>query len=233
MKSPKGTTLALEQYNWPGWPLEQNPYGEQFDLKARKRMVAGSAAVLPVLKRYQRSLGSTILEVGPFFNPLITPERYPKKTIFYWENDYHVLTWLRRGNAGKSVHTIYCDLNTIKGQSLLTLKNETQRYFHKKRQGKMHFDTVVASHVLNYIDYKLFLMVMKEFLKKNGLLFLNNVQDYGLPTFFSENRPKGVDETLTILKQTGYTVVYKRIIPSADPAHQKYPRLIIVARNTQ
>ncbi|MFA6474563.1 MAG: hypothetical protein WCV85_06890, partial [Patescibacteria group bacterium] len=144
----------------------------------------------------------------------------------------HVLDWLRRHYAGQSVHAVFCDLNTIKGQSLLTLKNETQRYFKKNRKGKIRFDAVIASHVLNYIDYKLFLLVMKEFLKKNGLLIVNNVQDYGLPTFFSDNRPKDIDETLTILKQTGYVVVYKRIVPSADIEHQKYPRLIIVAKNS-
>ncbi|MFA6908501.1 MAG: hypothetical protein WC289_01310 [Patescibacteria group bacterium] len=221
---------TIDQYNWPGWPLKQNPYGKQFDLQARKRMVEGSMKLLPALKKFRQSLGSVVLEVGPFFNPLITPERYPRKTIFYWENDYHVLNWLQHRRT-RNVHAVFCDLNTIKGQSLLTLKNETQHHFKKSGSKKRRFDSVVVSHVLNYIDYKLFLIVLKEFLKHNGLLFLNNVQDYGLPAFFSEHRPHGIPETTTILRQTGYEILYQRIIPSSKKSIQKHPRLIIVAKN--
>ena len=43
--------------NWPGWPLESNPYGEKFDLAARKRMLAGSQILAPFIKKYKKDLG--------------------------------------------------------------------------------------------------------------------------------------------------------------------------------
>ena len=74
-------------------------------------------------------------------------------------------------------------------------------------------------------------MTLKEFIKKDGLLFINNVVDYGLPTFFSEKKPKSREETIKILKETGYTVIEKQIIDSPDKKHQKNKRLIIVAKS--
>jgi hypothetical protein len=39
--------------DWPGWPLDNNPYGDEFDLSARKRMLAGSQMLFPFLKKYK------------------------------------------------------------------------------------------------------------------------------------------------------------------------------------
>ena len=41
--------------NWPGWPLENNPFGEYFDLAARKRMLAGNKMLEPFLKKLIKS----------------------------------------------------------------------------------------------------------------------------------------------------------------------------------
>ncbi len=218
----------LKNFNWPGWPLKNNPYGEDFDLEARKRMVTGSKMLLSFINKYKGNLGSVILEVGPFFNPLITPRNFPKAKIFYWENDYYVIKYLKKLYSKKEIYPIFSDLNKIEGNSFLKLKLETQKNFKTK---KISFDSVIISHVFNYIDYKLFLMTLKEFIKKDGLIFINNVADYGLPTFFSERRPKSIQETIKILKETGYTIIEKKVFESQNKKHQKNQRLIIVAKS--
>jgi hypothetical protein len=219
--------------NWPGWPLENNPYGEDFDLPARKRMLAGSQILMPFIQKYKKDLGNIILEVGPFFNPLITPKKFPKAKIFYWENDYNVLKYLKDSYRCKNVYPIYCDLNKIEGNSFLKLKLETKIFFKELKLHKISFDSVVLSHVFNYIDYKLFLMVLKDYIKKDGFLFINNVVDYGLPAFFSEKRPKSIPNTIRIVKETGYNILEQKIFESPDKKNQKHERLIIIAKSNE
>lgn len=217
------------KYDWPGWRLKDNPYGEDFDFSARRRMVGGSLMILPYLKKYGDKLGDVILEVGPFFNPLINKNSFSDKTIIYWENDKYVLKWLREKKQ-KGVYPFYCDLNRIEGPSFLNLKIETEKILNElgKKKG---FDSVVVSHVLNYIDYKLFFIVIKDFLRPGGLLFINNVVDYGLPVFFSSRKPKSNSEVIKTFNEIGYNVIEKKEIESPYLEHQKNKRLIIVAKN--
>lgn len=219
------------KYDWPGWPIGENPHGEDFDLPGRKRMVLGSIMLLPLLRKYKREMGRVILEVGPFFNPLVTPKEFPHATIFYWENDHHVFRYLKNRYPEKTC-PIFCDLNKIEGNSLLQLKLDTQQCCKRENLKKIAFDSVVISHVFNYIDYKMFLLVVKEFLKKDGLIFINNVVNYGLPAFFSERRPTSIGNTIRAVKETGYTILHKKICESSDAMHQKNKRLLIVARST-
>lgn len=220
-------------FDWPGWPLDNNPHGEEFDLPARQRMLAGSQMLFPFLKKHKRNMGNVILEVGPFFRPLITPKEFPKAKIFFWENDYHVLKHIKNNYPEKNVYPIFCDLNTIEGNSFLKLKLETKKQFTKFGLKKVSFDSVAICHVFNYIDYKLFLIVLKEFIKKGGLIFINNVIGYGLPAFFSERRPKSIPETIRTVKETGYDIIEKKIFESPDKIHQKNKRLILVAKSNE
>jgi len=217
-------------FDWPCWPLQNNPHGHEFNIEARKRMLAGSRMLLPFLKKEKENMGNAILEVGPFFNRLIVPSDFPTSQIFYWENDYHVLKHLKKMFKEEKVFPIYCDLNKIEGNSLLKLKLETQKYFKALKMNKIAFDSVVVSHVFNYIDYKLFLLVLKEFIKKDGLIFINNVTEYGLPAFFSEKRPRNIQETIKTIKETGYRIIEKKNFESPNKKHQKNKRLIVVAK---
>ena len=220
----------LNDFNWPGWPLKGNPYGKDFDLNARIRMVKGSELLFKLINKYKSKIGDSILEVGPFFNPLITPKNFPDKKIFYWENDYHVITFLKKNFSNRKVCPVFCDLNRINGDSLLKLKLETEKLVKENGIKEGIFDCVVVSHVFNYIDYKLFLISLREFVKKDCLLFLNNVVDYGLPTFFSERRPKSIPEILKSLKETGWEILEKEVISSQDKINQKNDRLILVVK---
>jgi len=85
---------TYKDYDWPGWSLKDNLYGEDFDFAARQRMIKGSEELKSSLKKYEKNLGKVILEVGPFFNPLILPEKGSSVKVFYWENDPHVVKWI-------------------------------------------------------------------------------------------------------------------------------------------
>lgn len=222
----------LKKLDWPGWPSKNNPFGGEFDLVARKRMISGSRQLLPLLRKYKREMGKIVLEVGPFFNPLVTPREFPRAKIFYWENDRHVLAHLKK-IYNEKVFPIYCNLNAIEGTSLLKLKMETKKYFKKLGIDKISFDSVVASHVFNYIDYKLFLLILREFISPRGLIFINNVVDYGLPLFFSERRPKSIQETVRTIKDSGYSIVEKKILDSRNLKYQRNKRLLVAARRNE
>ncbi len=219
----------FNNFDWPGWPLDNNPYGEQFDADARQRMFDGSNALVPFFKNYSSSMGSNILEVGPFFSPLITSEQYPEANIFYWENDHHVLKYLSKKYEYQSVYPIYCDFNRVQGDYILELRKETQRCFVDSNIKRPVFDSIIVSHVLNYSDYKLLFFLLKDFLRDGGLVFINNVVDYGLPEFFSEKRPESIEGTLDALDGFGYHILEQEILESPDAYHQKNKRLVLVA----
>jgi len=221
--------LKKEDFDWPGWSLEANPFGENFDLAARKRMIKGSRILLPLIKKHSKKIGNPVLEVGPFFRPLVTPKLFPEKKIFYWENDRYVIEYLKKKYKEKHIFPIYCDLNKLEGASLLKLKVQTLIEMKMKGIKSEKFDSVVVSHVFNYIDYKLFLFIIKDFMKPKGLIFLNNVVDYGLPHYFSDKRPKSIPEILKSLKEAGFEIIEKRILDSPFPKHQKNKRLVLVA----
>jgi len=221
-----------ETFEWPGWPLSENPFGEEFDAPARKRMVTGSQMLIPLLEKYRPEMGTNILEIGPFFNPLTTPKSFPNTEIFYWENDRHVIEHLNRQFKKLPAYCIYSDLNRIDGTSLLQLKEQTTKHFSSLGQAGGRFDVVVMSHLFNYTDYRLLLIILKAFIQPNALIFINNVVNYGLPNFFSEKRPLSIEETVESIKGTGYDVLESQIIPSTFPEHQKNPRLLLVAKNT-
>ena len=113
---------------------------------------------------------------------------------------------------------------------MLKLKLETQKYFPETKN-KIVFDSAVISHVMNYIDYKLLLFVLTEFVRNDGLVFINNVVDYGLPEFFSDSRPKGIPEMIKSVKEFGYSVVERRTFETTNKAVQKNKRLILIIRN--
>ena len=69
--------LTGDHLDWPGWRLADNPFGREFDFEGRKRMILGSAKLLPYLSNIKKESGKSILEIGPFFNPLVTPETFP------------------------------------------------------------------------------------------------------------------------------------------------------------
>src|SRR3989344_3343435 len=93
--------MINDPYDWPGWSLDTNPFGKEFDREARHRMVLGSQLLLPLMQRWD--IGSRALEVGPFFNPLLTPTRFPSIGITFMENDPHVVQYLRECYPGTLV----------------------------------------------------------------------------------------------------------------------------------
>jgi hypothetical protein len=220
-----------KDFEWPGWPLKNNPHNSDFDLEARKRMIQGSELLLPFIYNYKQNLGKFLLEIGPFFNPLITTTNFPNKKICYWENDLYVLQWLKKNNENNQIMPIFCDLNKIEGDSFIKLKHETYQYFKDNKNKTNQFDSIVISQVLNYVDYKLFFVILKTFIKKDGLIFINNVIDYGLPKFFSTNRPKNNADILEALDELGYEVIEKEELETAYPDKQKNDRLILVVKN--
>jgi hypothetical protein len=209
-------------YVWPGWPLDRWLRGDVFDIGARTRMVQGSRVLLPFIESHVARLGQRILEVGPFFHPLVTLERFPGRQIVYWENDRHVLRWLRQ--TMKPSQAVHCNLRKLRSHSL-----------SKRGQGRSRllFDTVIASQVFNYLDPARFVRVLHGVLKEGGLLFVNNVVGYGLPSFFSPRRPRSAVETVRTLKDAGYEILEKHILDSPYPRYQRNKRLVCIARRLE
>lgn len=216
----------VDGFEWEGWPLELCDHDGEFDLAARRRMVEGGQALRRHLRRYRGQTGKYILEIGPFFNPLATQELFPGATIFYWDNDPNVLRWLETKES-ENTHAIPCDLSEIDNPSFLaSTRARLRQYAGVDRK----FDTIIVSQVFNYIDYRALLQVLPVILEPEGLLFVNNVVDYGLPVFFSEHRPESIGATLAAIERSGFHLVAREIIPSSIPDKQKHPRLVAVAR---
>jgi hypothetical protein len=195
--------------HWPGWPLHVNAHGDEFDLAARLRMVEGGRLTLPTLTRYASTLGASVLEIGPFFNPLLVPLAVDPRSLLerdacvtYWENDPHAAAWLRQTLGAKVVDL---DLHSPGG-----------------------YTSVVASQVLNYVDHRKFLRLAAKLLSKGGLLFINNVVDYGLPELFSPDRPRSDEELSRALVASGFACLEKEQLESPRPG--EHPRTLWVCQ---
>ena len=209
-------------YDWPGWPLDQNPYGKEFDLDARIRMVQGSRKLLPLINKYESQVGSTMIEAGPFFEPLLTPDTFPGKSIIYVDNDHFVADYLAA--RFPDAHIISHDFKN----PFLELQDKIKKVL--KIAQRPLIGSLVASHLLNYIDFQNFILTSRELLFEGGLLFINNSIDYGLPSFFSSQRPRNNAEIIEALVRFGFDIVKEQEILSENREIQLNSRLLLVAR---
>ena len=210
--------MDTKDLDWPGWPVEDNPAKGELGPDARRRMVEGSKALLPFLEKYRNGAGDRILEIGPFFHPLITQESFPDAKISYWENDVHALRYLKE-KYGENIFFISRADNPLQFLSLCS----------KERNEDGLFDSVIISQVLNYMDYQPFLLELKAIIKAEGIIFINNVINYGLSRLMSGKRPKSIRETIETAEKTGYDVIEKDTFE--PPKKNEDRRLILVLRN--
>jgi hypothetical protein len=203
--------------NWPGWDLNSNEHGTEFDELARERMVAGGLELSKYIDKYLSNFGESILEVGPFFNPITKEigEKISTKLVTYWDNDPHVIQWLHEQNLPFDFIVKKYNLNNLNPKNSEIIQE---------------FDSMIASQIFNYIDSAAFLRFIRQKIYSDGLIFVNNVVEYGLPKFFVENRPKSIEKTIELIKKSGFEIVDYEIIPTKKPEFQKNDRLLLVAR---
>ncbi|MFQ5647854.1 MAG: hypothetical protein ACE5FW_01335 [Candidatus Aenigmatarchaeota archaeon] len=184
-------------------------------------MLKGSKVLSPVIRRYSDKMSNPVLEVGPFFTPLIKPG-HEDKDIFYLDNDRHVVKYLRENFPTADV--VHFDLN------LLAKKGRCKRFQRRisKLTENRKFGSVIASHLLNYIDYRALFSTSQELIEPEGLFFINNVIDYGIPPLFHPKRPKSDGEIKGELEGCGFKILEEMHVPGKYPKTQN-ERLVLVA----
>jgi hypothetical protein len=210
---------------WAGWETAHASFGGEFDGCARRRMIEGASKLRPYLTKYWPTIGRVLVEVGPFFNPLIEPRALSaEQALLYWENDEHACRWLSRA-ADHRVHTMCCDVTTMESADF-----EISAYPRICGSTQYAIDAVVCSQVLNYIDSRRFFQNLSSRVATGGLLFINNVVDYGLPTLFSHQRPTSIDDTIESMGAAGFELVEGQIL--RGPRATDHPRLVAIGRRT-
>ncbi len=195
-----------ENLNWPGWLLKDNPYGGEFDVEARQRMIRYSRLLLPFMEKYD--VGRTPLELGPFFNPVLISDLFPGAEISYIDNDKYVVQYLAKRYPTAAVQ----------------LQNIDCLDYQKEHSA------IVVSHLFNYINYRLLIRKMPDLLLPKGFFFLNNSPDYGLSPFFSAKRPRSNQEVIETVIKAGLKIKEYTILPSPNICHQPNERLLLVAQ---
>ena len=62
-----------------------------------------------------------------------------------------------------------------------------------------------------------FLPIIKQYLKPNTTLFINNVVDYGIPDYFHLERPKSIEHTKSAITHLGFNIVKEGLkLPSRE-----------------
>lgn len=189
-----------------------HPFKKHFDgedgRKAYNRMVAGSLELLPYLERFTK--GHKMMEVGPFYDPLLTKERFPNAEITYVDRDKDVLKFLKDGGN----NTKYFEFGVSKPIELVDLPEQ---------------DVIVTSHIVNHIGLPDLVQILKLKLVKGGVLFMNESIDYG-GDLMHQDRPESIEHILIFLRKEGFEVLSYRIIPSINLQFQPNPRVVIAAQ---
>ncbi|QSB29038.1 hypothetical protein [Flavobacterium sp. CLA17] len=209
---------------WPGWSLDNNNFGEEFDAEARIRMIETGRKLLPYVLEYANHSSKQYLEIGPFFTPLLFSDEaintLPKdRKVSFLENDQNVISWL---TEKFDCNILNLDINAITFPQDLKQKMTSQFGAHEN-----FYDVITVSQIVNYIDYKLLLANIYSSLKTGGQIFINNVIDYGIPVLFSEKRPKSNQEIINTAIALGYKVLLQEELAKTfnkEPHH----RLILI-----
>jgi hypothetical protein len=191
----------------------EHPYRPYFEgeegKQAYRRMVEGSLALQSYLEQFIQP-GQKVMEVGPFYDPLITNDKFPQTEITYVDRDEKALDFL---NDGKSRLVNFnfgvsdpAELNAIPLQ-----------------------DSIVTSHIINHIGLPNLVDTLKDKLKVGGYLFMNESIDYAAKELLHPDRPENLEEVLDYLRESGFRIVEYRIIPTSNPEYQPHSRFVIVA----
>ncbi|WP_254563170.1 hypothetical protein [Dyadobacter diqingensis] len=207
--------------DWPGWNLKNNKFGDEFDKPARIRMIEGSRKLIPYILKYQNKFSGSLCEIGPFFNPLLAHsevERFisNRLNITFLENDRNAVEFLTNKFM---CQVLDVDLNVL-----------TKNYFYDNLpfSSKLFdgFDVVIISQVLNYVNFRALMAVVFEVLKNDGIVFINNSLNYGIPQLFSEKRPKSDIELIDFVKGLGFIIIEEDLL-DAGSCKELNKRLIL------
>lgn len=222
------TKTRSGQVEFKGWSLDSHSFDGEFDKAARERMIKGGRLLLKYIDEYKLRLGNYIVEIGPFFNPLLNRSHLmPQQRLTYWENDLHALRWLKETHLCKQVFPVGCDINEI---GKIEFQFSSCPIFVESEELKVYtgrYDSIIMSQIFNYIDYRTFIQQIRKFINPGGLLFINNVTDYGIPAFFSQKRPESRKEIIQTLKENDFKIIEKDLLPPPRPGDDK--RLLLVA----
>lgn len=223
------TKTETDKADFEGWPVDLYSFGGEFDEAARERMINGGRLLLKNIESYKSQLGKYILEIGPFYNPLVTKEFLRNdQRLAYWENDPFALSWLKQTHLNNHVFPVSCDINEIGKIEFLFhsypafVESQSLEIYTGK------FDSVIMSQFFNYISYKEFIAQIRRFINPGGLVFINNVINYGIPEFFSAERPRSIDETIQTLMDNDFEILEKNVL--APPRNNDDNRLLLVAQ---
>ncbi|MBL7747011.1 MAG: hypothetical protein JNM19_06260 [Chitinophagaceae bacterium] len=198
------------EVDWPGWSLLSNQFGDEFDEAARVRMIIGGKRLIPFIAKHKARLGKSFLEIGPFFNPVVLSRELSdvisvNSFILFLENDPFAIDWLK---LNFNANVISLDINDPAFSNALATS-----MFNEGVDTKNLLDCVLISQVLNYIDFRMLLETVYTLMKPGGLLFINNVIDYGIPPLFSPGRPRSNEDLEEGAINKGFKIVEKEIIP--------------------
>ena len=217
-----------DKIEFEGWAVDSSSFNGEFDEAARERMIKGGRLLLRYIDEYKSKLGNYVLEIGPFFNPLVKRDLLaPNQRLAYWENDLHALRWLKETHLCKQVFPVACDIKDI---GKIEFQFSSCPIFVESNDLKVYsgkFDSVIMSQIFNYINYKDFIAQLRRFINPGGLLFINNVVNYGIPEFFSAERPKSRDEIIQTLEENDFKILDKDLQPPPRPGDDE--RLLLVA----
>lgn len=199
----KDSIEKVYELEWPGWSLDNNKYGQDFDAEARIRMIETGRKLLPYLLEYTNHSSKNYLEIGPFFTPILFSDEITNtlkndRQVCFLENDQNVINWL---TEKFDCSVLNLDINAPAFSKELKQEMTTQFGIHEN-----FYDVITISQIVNYIDYKLLLKNLYPFLNTGGYILLNNVVDYGIPVLFSEKRPKSNQEIINVAIALGYKV---------------------------
>jgi hypothetical protein len=212
------------EIEWPGWSLDHNNFGEDFDAEARIRMIETGRKLLPYVLEYASHSSKQYLEIGPFFTPLLFSDEANNvltkdRKVCFLENDQNVINWL---TEKFDCDVLNLDINATTFPEDLRQNMITQFGVHEN-----FYDVITISQIVNYIDYKLLLKNIYPSLKTGGNVFINNVIDYGIPVLFSEKRPKSNQEIINTAIALGYKVILQEEL-SKTFKEEPHQRLILI-----
>lgn len=196
-------------------------------------MASGNKTLATLLEKYGPELGTHVLEIGPFYSPLLVTNRPLggiERDIFYWELDAAAIEHpLAQLSGLPKRHPIQIDLNSLDSSKRI----EAFLRLNQRRLDEAHgesFNTVVVSQVMNYLnDFSLVLRIVSDLQKPGDLIFSNEVLNYGTPQreHFAAKRPNSIYSISDALKTLDYEIVERIHEPLNSGI---FPRVILVAR---
>lgn len=202
---------------WTRVPPPSQHKGLQFRtsrIRAAHNVIGKKQSLAPLLREMEKLkvLGKVIVDLGSSYRYGIGKQGIRDRTYYPTKGKKIVrvdVGFEKSERVSSNTFHVRADIENTQNDSFDQRRKIVQaaRFLGANPRNRQPVaDLILASDILNYVDYQEVIRTYKKYLKKGGRIVIYNKPNYGYTNLFSENRVKSNNDLVQFLIQNGFEI---------------------------